>query len=148
MIDYLGALYDMVIECAALAGAPLDSSQVFRAWANRASLPSGSNEYAVMTTIGFVRHGTNIYGDRDDRLDIKALYTVDVQVDFYGGKCVDRALAMEAFARSQAGVDFLKPKGLSVIDCSDGVRDMSGVGDADQFVPRAMTTIRLELWTV
>jgi hypothetical protein len=90
-----------------------------------------------------------VYQSEGERLTVLALYLADVQVDFWGAdeRCFERALALEAWARSEFGTAFLASRGVSVIDCPGGVKDMTMVGDADQYVRRAMATIQLEFWS-
>jgi hypothetical protein len=151
MVDYLGALYDLVIECAKLSGEPLEPKNVFRAWVNRSTLPKGTSEYVVMTPISLVRRGTNVYeyDKAGEVTTMRALYLADVQVDFWSDddRCLKRALALEAFVQSEEGVSFMRPRGVGLVDCPGGVRDMSAVGDADQYVRRAMVTVQMELWS-
>ena len=150
MIDYLGALYDLILECARLSGRPLSGDQVYRAWVNRASLPPGTDEFVVMTTIALVRRGSNVYDyDPDGEImSMRVLYLADVQVDFWSSddRCLERALALEGFSRSEEAVSFMRGRGVGLVECVGGVKDMTAPGDADQFVRRAMTTVQMELW--
>jgi hypothetical protein len=111
-------------------------------------LPTGDDEFAVMTTITITRRGTNVNNSANEVLSLLALYIADVQVDFWSAdeRCLERALALEAFAISESGVVFALERGVSLIDCPGGVKDMSTVADADEYVRRATLTIQLEFW--
>jgi hypothetical protein len=152
MVDYMGALYDLIVECLTLAKLPLAADRIYRAWPNRVALPKGDNEFAVMTPISLVRRGTNVerYDGVKEVVTLWALYLADVQVDFWGGgdKCLERAMALEIMARSPLSIGFMRERDLKVgvIDCPGGVKDLTTTGDADQYVRRAVVTIQLEFW--
>jgi hypothetical protein len=157
MVDFLGILNDFIIYCAERSGNPLAQANVYRSWVTLVSLPKGSNEFAVMTTMTINRRGSNVY-DYDyagEIMSMRALRVADVQVDFWSKdeRCFDRAEALEGLALSEEGSAFFRDhplaKGFSVavVDCPGGIRDMSAVGDADQFVRRASMTIQIEFWS-
>lgn len=133
----------------------LNSSAIYRAQQNRAVLPAMSEDYAVFAEIGQYRRGTTIetFGVDETSLDGKNTYRelieIDFQIDFYSGDdetARRRAQCIETAARSTAGTDFFKPYGIGCLYASD-VKDLTGITDSDQYVPRYMTTLRLDYWT-
>lgn len=150
MVDWLAAVYDLVLLAANAAGAPLDPGLVFRAWANRAPLPPGTNEFATMTTLSLVRRGTNVYryDGPAEVMNVGTLYDALIQVDFWGSddRCLARALALEALAASPYGVDVCARRGVASVECQGGIKDMTETGDANQHVRRGSATLRIMFW--
>lgn len=138
---------------------PKIPSRIYQGWVNRAALPP-DNEYAVMSIISHFRRGTNVETfdasqaaiDEDGVLTTSELILCDVQIDF----CSDphtgrdfarrRAQSIETVARSSLGPQFFAQYDMGCLYATDA-RDLSFVGDAEQYVSRWMTTIRLSFVT-
>ena len=135
----------------------LDAEHIIQGWQNRASLPPGSNDYAVVSILFDTQHGTAIetlaaLGDPEPTapgvLTVKGLVEVQVQIDF----CAEddsarrRARRLAIVTRSSIGVQFFNDYRLSAL-YADDVRDLSFVGDAQQFVRRYATTLHLTYWS-
>jgi hypothetical protein len=132
----------------------LEAANVIQGWQNRASLPPGTNDYAVISILFDLRHGTTVEDyawnkaapEEIGRLSVKALIELAVQVDF----CADRDIARQrarrlaTVTRSSIGVQFFNDRRMSAL-YADDARDISFVGDANQFVRRWMTTLHLTL---
>lgn len=152
--DIYVAVYDYVLAYALPA---LKPENIYRGWQNRAALPPDTNEYAVISIISNVRHGSSveeleIKGVTDDEpelIKVGTYYEAAIQIDC----CSDsdyarqRAAMLSGFARSSVAVAFFKKYGLSVIDASDPT-DITMTDESDQFVPRSMITLRLTYWSV
>lgn len=152
--DIYSAVFDYV---AAFALPALDEKNIYRGWQNRSALPPDTNEYAVISIISNVRHGSSveeleIKGVADDKpelIKVGTYYEVAIQIDC----CSDsdyarqRAAMLSGFARSSVAVSFFKKYGLSVIDASDPA-EITMTDESDQFVPRSMITLRLTYWSV
>lgn len=135
------------------------TGRIFRGWSNRMSLPH-DNEYAVMSVISHSRRGTNVEHydasqaaiDEDGILTTSELIFCDVQIDFcsdpHGGRdyARRRAQAIETAARSSIAPQFFAGYGMSCLYATDA-RDLSFVGDAQQYVSRWMTVITLSFVT-
>ena len=152
------ALYRAVYDFVRIFGyAGVENPDIYQGWQNRAALPPGSNEYAVISVLGNYRRGTNVRGFQarsdasetaEDEWAVVELVECDVQVDFCSDsdKARRRAQAVETVARDPIGVDFFRNRGVGCLYATD-VRDLSFIGDATQFVRRYMTTLRLSYWT-
>ena len=133
----------------------LAPANVIQGWQNRAALPAGTNEYAVISILWDQQHGTTMETFQADdpdtelpgQLTAKALVEVAVQIDFCSKNDTARARArrLAIVTRSSIGVQFFKDRGMSAL-YADEARDISFVGDAQQFVRRWMTTLHLTLW--
>lgn len=138
---------------------PKIPSRIYQGWVNRAALPP-DNEYAVMSIISHLRRGTNVETfdasqaaiDEDGVLTTAEMIECDVQIDFYsdphrpGNYARRRAQAIETVARSSLASQFFAQYGIACQYATDA-RDLSFVGDAEQYVSRWMTTIRLSFVT-
>lgn len=135
----------------------LPAEAVYQGWQNRAALPAGSNEYAVMsilwqrpvgTTVSmFATLANSAKGSRQapqGAIEYQALTEVAVQVDFYseGDTARQRAANLQMMAKTAPAVELFSRFGLSSL-YADDVRDLSFVGDAQQFVRRASVTLHL-----
>lgn len=136
----------------ALPSLPLDN--IIQGWQNRASLPAGTNEYAVISVLFDTQHGTNVetfYANDPDKtpdgfLAVSGLIELFVQVDFCseGDVSRQRARRLAIVTRSPIGVQFFNDWGMSSLFAED-VRDLSFIGDAKQFVRRYSTTLHLSI---
>lgn len=134
----------------------MEEENIRQGWQNRASLPMGTNEYAIISILFDTRNGTNVEtfteGLDDDSpfgsLSIRSLVEVQAQIDFCAESDVarQRARRIETITRSSTGVQFFNEHGLTA-RYADDVRDLSFVGDAKQFVRRYSTTLRLSYWS-
>jgi hypothetical protein len=134
----------------------LEPQNVFQGWQNRASLPAGSEDYAVLGILSAAQHGTTVetFSAPDpDRavpgiLKIEGLMKVAVRIDFCGGNDLARVRAQRCavVARSSVGVAFFNRRGLSCL-FADEAREQCFKGDAEQFVRRYATTLHLSLWS-
>jgi hypothetical protein len=132
----------------------LPPAVVIQGWQNRASLPPGTNEYAVISILYDMRHGTAVeeYAWNRDapeeigRISVRELVEVAVQADFCAedDTARQRARRLATVTRSGIGVRFFNDRGMSAL-YADDARDISFVGDAKQFVRRWMTTLHLTL---
>ena len=124
----------------------LEPAHVFQGWRNRVSLPAKTNEYAVISILYNVTHGTatEIYDPEEEKLNLASLAEIVVQVDFCsdGDNARQRAGLLAMVARTSVGVLFMNQFGLSIL-YADDARDLSFVGDANQFVRRYMTSLHL-----
>lgn len=133
----------------------LAPDNIIQGWQNRAALPAGTNEYAVVSILFDRQHGTTVetFAASESntvppgKVTASALVEVNVQIDFCSkndtARTRTRRLAL--VARSSLGVQFFNDRGMSCL-YADDARDISFVGDAQQFVRRWMTTLRLTLW--
>lgn len=133
---------------AAYALPAIPISNIIQGWQNRSSLPPGTNEDAVMSILQDTQHGTTLtfLSDTLDtgNFDAKALIELHVQVDICaeGDVARQRAQRLAIITRSPIGTQFFDELGLSAW-YADDVRDLSFIGDANQFVRRYMTTLHL-----
>ena len=122
---------------------PKIPSRIYQGWVNRAALPP-DNEYAVMSIISHLRRGTNVETfdasqaaiDEDGVLTTAEMIECDVQIDFYSDPHRPGNLASQFFAQYGIACQY-----------ATDARDLSFVGDAEQYVSRWMTTIRLSFVT-
>ena len=90
--------------------------------------------------------------DEDGVLTTAEMIECDVQIDFYsdphrpGNYARRRAQAIETVARSSLASQFFAQYGIACQYATDA-RDLSFVGDVEQYVSRWMTTIRLSFVT-
>ena len=132
----------------------LAPASVIQGWQNRASLPPGTNDYAVISVLYDMRHGTTVeeYAwnkaapEEIGLLSVAALVEIAVQVDFCAENDTarQRARRLATVTRSSIGTQFFHDRGMSAL-YADDARDISFVGDASQFVRRWMTTLHLSL---
>ncbi|MDR2075661.1 MAG: hypothetical protein LBP61_01825 [Desulfovibrio sp.] len=134
----------------------LDPAKVIQGWQNRASLPPGTNDYAVIGVSGDRQRGTAVeeyvwkreVPEETGRLAVRGLIEVFVRADFYAGDDTarQRARRLALVTRSSAGVRFFNERGMSAL-YADDVRDLSFVDESKQFVRRYSTTLHLTLVT-
>jgi hypothetical protein len=134
----------------------MQAQNVFQGWQNRAALPAGSEDYAVISIISASRRGTGLETfsapDPDPAapgiLKIEALFKVAARIEFCaeGDRARRRAQRCAALARSGPGVGFFNGRGLSCL-YADEVREHSFRGEAQQFVRRYATILHLSLWS-
>lgn len=155
----MDALCDFVLAYGSPAGTvPLPGDNIYFANQNRESLPPESEEYATIYIGNGVRHGTAVevcipgVDDAPDKLGLASLFEYMVQIDIYSWTQAarERAMTLANLGRSSIG-----PQHFNNYKCSllyvDDPRDMTGVGDAQQYVQRYMLTLRVtitELTTV
>lgn len=148
-------IYEACREFVATYALPsLPMEHIIQGWQNRSSLPPGTNEYAVISILFDLQHGTNVETftatdpDKvpDGVLEIRGLVEISVQIDFCaeGDVARQRARRLAIVTRSSAGVQFFNDWGLSAL-YADDVRDLSFIGDANQFVRRYYTTLHLSM---
>lgn len=154
MPDVHAAVYEYVLKFGLPAMLP---ENIYRGWQNHSALPPTTNEYAVISFVSNVRHGTSvetleIQGADDDKpeiINVATYYDATVQIDC----CSDsdtgrqRATMLSNFARSQIGVTFFKAHDISIIDAS-APADISMSDESNQFVQRTMLTLRLSYWAI
>lgn len=126
--------------------------RVFQGWQNRAALPAGTNDYAVISILFDKQHGTNVETfsapDADKAvegdLSMRGLVEISVQIDFCSEDDTARLRArrLAIVTRSPVGVQFFRAFGVSPL-FSEDIRDLSFVGDASQFVRRYAVTLHL-----
>lgn len=152
MPDIYVAVYDYVLAYALPAMQP---ENIYRGWQNRSALPPDTNEYAVISIISNVRHGTSIEtleingvdDDEPETITVATHYEVTVQVDCCSDSVYaqQRASMLSNFARSSIATSFFKKYGLSIADASDPA-DITMDDESNQFVQRSMITLRLLYW--
>jgi hypothetical protein len=100
--------------------------------------------------VSLARRGTNLYEYQIDSevMDLRAMYLAEVQVDFWSNdeSCFERALALDAFAMSVEGVEFGRARGIGLIECPGGIRDLSEAVDAERVVRRASVSVSMTVW--
>jgi hypothetical protein len=148
IVDHIGAVFDLVVKASNACGLPLAPAKVFRSWQNRVSQPL-ADEYATITGLTLARRGSNVRGSGPgpDEATVMTLWEAQVQVDWWGSWCLERALAFEALASSPDGCGIMAPLGVQPLECPGGVKDMAEIGGADQHVKRASVTLRLSFWS-
>lgn len=140
------------IRAYALPALPLE--HIIQGWQNRASLPPGTNDYAVMSILYDTQHGTTVETfdapspNKEDPgvLSVVGLVELAVQIDVCADSDVarQRARRLAIVTRSSIGVQHFNDWGMSAL-YADDARDISFVGDARQFVRRWMTTLHLSI---
>lgn len=158
MTDILGAVNDFVLAYCHKGQdlPPLDQRQVVRGWQNVVSaLPPDSQEYAVLTLLGTIRHGTNIhaYSDAatpdDLNLRVQRLAGHLVQVDFcsaYPQQTEEfsrmRAEILETLTRDWIAVNFFRKFGISSCYAED-IKPAPFLNEAEQWAARYIVTLHL-----
>lgn len=145
--DVLGAVYDFLQ--AYITPTP---EYIIRGWQNSATLPSDSNDYAVITLLEAPRRGTNVHTweTTDDGITehIKMLTCYAVQVDFCG---TDEAIVghqaaqLVMLARDAVAVHFFGEQGLSS-HYADDPRSLPFTNDQNQWETRYSVTLHLSGW--
>jgi hypothetical protein len=122
---------------------------VYQGWQNRSALPAGTNVYAVVSLLLSIPLNTPIerMTDDDDIYEVSRLNELQVQVDICGedDSARQQAQMLHLAASSSIGIQFFNEHEMSVL-YADDVRDISFVGDAQQFVRRYMLTLHLSAW--
>lgn len=128
----------------------LSPEHVRQGWQNKASLPAGTNEYAIISILSEVRHGTTVETfdapdpSKDDpgNLSLNALMELLVQIDFCSidDTARRRAQRLAIVSRSSVGPMFFNDRGMSLL-YADDAKDISFVGSENQFVRRYMVTL-------
>ena len=148
-------VYEAVRQFVATYALPaLPVAHIVQGWQNRASLPPGTNDYAVMSILFDAQHGTTVETfeatnpdkTADGVMTLKSLIELHIQVDFCSedDAARQRARRLAVVTRSPVGVQFFGDYGMSAL-YADDVRDLSFIGDAKQFVRRYMTTLHLAI---
>lgn len=161
MQDILGAVNDFIL---AYVGnnevTKLSQDQIFRGWQNYVlTTPSQSQEYAIITLLNTIRHGTNIHARRNASGDTGLINTISryaehmVQVDFcsaYPNQTEEnariRAEILEMLTRDSLAVNFFKQYGLSSCYADDLV-SMPFQDESESWVARYIVTMHLSGWT-
>jgi len=125
---------------------------ICEAW-NQASLPTGANDYAIITVISDTQHGTTVETFRAEDPDItqpgvltaKGLIEVLVQVACYAPDDVarQRARRLAMVTGSGIGVQFFNDLGMSAL-YADGVQELPST--AAQQLMGYSTTLHLSYW--
>jgi hypothetical protein len=133
----------------------LDPASIYQGWQNRSALPAGSNEYAVISVFQSTRRGTNVEilintgaaDDEPETYQARAYFETRVQVDLVSDSDLgrQRALCLEVAAWSTIGVNFFKPYSITC-QFGDPVQEIPQIDEANQFVRRYMTSLRLAYW--
>lgn len=142
--DVYGAVFDFIN--AFVVDPPLDV--ILRGDQNRSALPSGTNDYAVMTVISEARRGSSVKTLSDNSLTIQKLVLCDVQIDIRsddGPRAQNAASLIELWARDEFGIRFFKNYSISVTGATSP-QDLTFVDESNQFVKRFMVTLNLEYW--
>ena len=143
------ALYDFVL----MYGIPtMDGANIYHANQNRMSLPDDLEEYATIYVASPVRHGTAVErtipgeGETPDQLAIVSLFEYLVQIDFFSEDDLarQRAMVLSNIGRSSIGPQFFNQYDVSLLYVDDP-RDLTFVGDAQQYVQRWMLTLRVTM---
>ncbi len=140
----------------AYAQPALGPDRVFQGRQNRAALPAGSEDYAVMSIEEIQQHGTTLETfsapDPDPAasgaLRLEALLRPAVLLEFFSSGDAGRLRAqrLAIVARSSEGARFFNERGLSAL-YADKVREHPCKGDAAQFVRRYETRLYLSQWS-
>lgn len=161
MNDVLGAVNDFILLFVKNANVDaLTQPQIIRGWQNVvAGLPKDSQEYAVLTLLSTVRHGTNYHKYAFAEGDTGLVNTVSrmaehmVQVDFCSAfpKQTEeaariRAEILETLTRDLVAVDFFASYGFSAC-YADDVRPLPFQNESEQWVARYAVTMHLSGWT-
>lgn len=148
-------IYEAVRQFVAAYALPaLPLANIIQGWQNRAALPPGTNEYAVISILFDSQHGTTVETftapDPDKTvegtIEYRGLVELFVQVDICSetDAARQRARRLAVVTRSPIGVQFFNDWGMSALFAED-VRDLSFIGDAKQFVRRYSTTLHLSI---
>ena len=126
--------------------------QIIQGWGNRASLPPATNDFAMMSILYDVQHGTPVEDFAADDPDItvpgvltvRGLIEIAIQVDICaeGDAARHRTRRLAIISRSSIGVQHFNDWGLSIL-YADDAKDITFVGDANQWVRRWTTTLHL-----
>jgi len=161
MTDVLGAVNDFVLTYVSNNEVGLlTQPQVFRGWQNVVSVgPQTSQEYAVLTLLASVRHGTNVHLRQNAAGDTGMVETVSrmaehmVQVDFccaYPQQSEEvartRAEILEMLTRDRVAIKFFGTYGFSAC-FADDIRPLPFQNEAEQWVARYSVTMHLSGWT-
>lgn len=151
--DVKAAVWDLTVWAGmARDGTSLPSGNVVHGRQNLASLPEGSEEYAVITHLTSVRRGTSYepYDPVGQVQEIRTHWLADFQIDFYSAdvrKAFERASAFEAVASSAAGCERMAARGVNLIEAA-GLRDTTGPVDSGVNVCRCQTVLQVEYETI
>lgn len=146
----------LFVRAYALAGSDsLPDDNVYRGWENRAALPTGSNDFAVVTILSTTRRGTTVEDmpgtdapdDQPETYRARTYYEVTAQVDVCANTDVarQRAYSLETVFRSSIGTDFFSRYGITSQYC-DSVREMVFVDESKQYVKRYSIDFHLAYW--
>ena len=161
MKDALGAVNDLILTYVKNNDVGLLSQpQIIRGWQNVVSaLPKDSQEYAVLTLLATIRHGTNVHRYTHADGDTGLVETVSrmaehiVQVDFCSAfpqqteeAARIRAEILETVSRDHVATDFFASYGFSACYAED-VRPLPFQNESEQWVARYVVTMHLSGWT-
>lgn len=160
MQDVLGAVNDFILTYVSNNEVgPLQQPQIVRGWQNIVSaLPKDCQEYAVLTLLQTIRHGTNVrlleYPDEGGIYQtVSRMAEHIVQVDFcsaYPHQTEEvarmRAELMEMLHRDKVAVDFYSKYGFSSCYAED-LRALPFQNESEQWVARYIVTLHLSGWT-
>lgn len=140
------AVYEALFDFVALSSLPsIPHENIIRAWQNRAHPPAKSKELIILTLIMQDRRGTNIETFADDVMTSTELAVYRFQVDCYSAKpeiARQRAMTISHTARTSLGIRFFSERGIGC-NFTTNARDMTGVGETEEFNPRWMIEIQL-----
>lgn len=133
--DVYEAVYDFVSLFSVM---PVSGESIIRAWQNRAHPPSKDKDFFILTAVSHERRGSNVEVYGTDSLMSYELVLCRMQLDCYSAKpetARARAQSLEHAARSSVGMRFFRQRGIGFAGVSNA-RDLTGVDDSQQFLPR------------
>lgn len=130
----------------------LPDDNIRRGLQNNVPLPANTYDLVILTQVGSIRRGTNIYGMVPNNTDgihsQRVLMTGRIQLDLYSidedGR--DRAETLLLTARSNMGVDYLAQYGISLRTNQTDAVDTSRVTEDNQYNWRFMFMIEFGYW--
>jgi len=160
--EVLSAVNDFILTYVGNNEIPLlEQPQVVIGWQNVVSaLPAKSQEYAVLSFLGSVRHGTNVHGRVHAPGDTGLIDTVTrsaeqlVQADFCSARpgrseeyARTRAEIMEMLHRDRVSIDFYRKYNIS--SCyADNVVPLAFMNESEQWVARYSVTLHLSIYSM
>lgn len=144
------SIYKAVKDFELLLFSDLEDAQIFAGNQNNLSLPP-TREYIINTIINHRNIGTPVQSmEWNEETQASSLILAQpvelmMQIDAYSNspeKARLRAETVTVVGRSVPGVDFFARYGLSTL-FADDAKNLTGVGDENQFVQRWMTTLHL-----
>ena len=161
MRDILGAVNDFILAYVGYNEVPLlTQDQIVVGWQNvAAALPKNTQEYAVLTLLQAIRHGTNVRMRQNAEGDTGMVETIAhatehiVQVDFCCASpqmieevARTRAEILETLTRDRVAVDFYKSYGMTSCYAED-VHQLPFQNESEQWEARYMVTLHLSGYT-
>ena len=141
---------DVYAACAAFIEEYAGIERVYQGWQNRSALPAGTNVYAVVSLLLSKPTMTPVerMHEVEDFYEVSRCNELQIQIDVCGENDAARQKAqmLHLAVSSSIGIQFFEKKGLSVL-YADDVKDLSFVGDAQQFVRRNMVLLHCSTWS-